>query len=143
MGYIPEGYTVESAAVFRKENQKAYLDAAYKSMAKHVEGMLAMKKRGAITFDYGNNLRARAQEAGVKDAFDYPGFVPAYIRPLFCKGSGPFRWVALSGDPNDIKVTDQAIKELFPHKKDLLRWLDMAEKRIQFQGLPARICWLE
>ena len=143
VGYIPEGYTVESAAVFRKENQKAYLDAAYKSMAKHVEGMLAMKKRGAITFDYGNNLRARAQEAGVKDAFDYPGFVPAYIRPLFCKGSGPFRWVALSGDPNDIKVTDQAIKELFPHKKDLLRWLDMAEKRIQFQGLPARICWLE
>ncbi len=143
VGYIPEGYTVETAEIFRKENQKAYLAAAYKSMAKHVEGMLAMKKRGAITFDYGNNLRARAQEAGVKEAFDYPGFVPAYIRPLFCKGSGPFRWVALSGDPNDIKVTDQAIKELFPHKKDLLRWLDMAEKRIQFQGLPARICWLE
>ncbi len=143
VGYIPEGYSVETASVFRKENQKAYLEAAYKAMAKHVEGMLEMKKRGAITFDYGNNLRARAQEAGVKNAFDYPGFVPAYIRPLFCKGSGPFRWVALSGDPNDIKVTDDAIRKLFPHKKDLLRWLDMAEERIKFQGLPARICWLE
>jgi len=143
VGYIPEGYDVQQAAVFRKENKKAYLEAAYKSMAKHVEGMLEMKKRGAITFDYGNNLRARAQEAGVKNAFDYPGFVPAYIRPLFCKGSGPFRWVALSGDPNDIKVTDDAIRELFPHKKDLLRWLDMAGERIKFQGLPARICWLE
>lgn len=143
VGYIPEGYSVEQAAVFRKENQKAYLEAAYKSMAKHVEGMLEMKKRGAVTFDYGNNLRARALEAGVKNAFDYPGFVPAYIRPLFCKGSGPFRWVALSGDPNDIKVTDEAMKELFPHKKDLLKWLDMAGKRIKFQGLPARICWLE
>jgi urocanate hydratase len=143
VGYIPEGYTVETAAEFRKRDQKAYLDAAYASMAKHVRGMLAMKDQGAITFDYGNNLRARAQEAGVKNAFDYPGFVPAYIRPLFCKGSGPFRWVALSGDPNDIKVTDQAIRELFPHKKDLLRWLDMAEERIAFQGLPARICWLE
>lgn len=143
VGYIPEGYSVEQAAVFRKENQVAYLEAVYKSMAQHVRGMLQMKKRGAITFDYGNNLRARALEAGVENAFDYPGFVPAYIRPLFCKGSGPFRWVALSGDPEDIRVTDQAIKELFPHKKELLRWLDMAEKRIQFQGLPARICWLE
>lgn len=143
VGYIPEGYDVKQAAVFRQENQKAYLEAAYKSMAKHVEGMLEMKKRGAVTFDYGNNLRARAQEAGVKNAFDYPGFVPAYIRPLFCKGSGPFRWVALSGDPKDIKVTDDAIRELFPHKKDLLRWLDMAQERIKFQGLPARICWLE
>lgn len=143
VGYIPEGYTVETAAEFRKKDQKAYLAAAYASMAKHVRGMLAMKDKGAITFDYGNNLRARAQEAGVENAFDYPGFVPAYIRPLFCKGSGPFRWVALSGDPNDIKVTDQAMRELFPHKKDLLRWLDMAEERIAFQGLPARICWLE
>lgn len=143
VGYIPEGYDVKQATVFRQDNQKAYLEAAYKSMAKHVEGMLEMKKRGAVTFDYGNNLRARAQEAGVKNAFDYPGFVPAYIRPLFCKGSGPFRWVALSGDPNDIKVTDDAIRELFPHKKDLLRWLDMAQERIKFQGLPARICWLE
>jgi len=143
VGYIPEGYSVEQAADFRKENQKAYLDKAYESMAKHVRGMLEMQKRGAITFDYGNNLRARAQEWGVKDAFDFPGFVPAYIRPLFCRGSGPFRWVALSGDPEDIRVTDQALRELFPHKKPLLRWLDMAQERIKFQGLPARICWLE
>lgn len=142
-GYIPEGYTVQTAAVFRVENQKAYLDAATKAMVSHVESMLEMKKRGAITFDYGNNLRARAFDAGVKNAFDYPGFVPAYIRPLFCKGSGPFRWVALSGDPNDIKVTDDAMRKLFSHKKDLLKWLDMAEQRIKFQGLPARICWLE
>lgn len=143
VGYIPEGYSVEAAAIFRNENEKSYLKAAYDSMAKHVRGMLIMKNKGAVTFDYGNNLRARAFEAGVKNAFDYPGFVPAFIRPLFCKGSGPFRWVALSGDPNDIKVTDDALRELFPHKKDLLRWLDMAEKRIAFQGLPARICWLE
>jgi urocanate hydratase len=143
VGYIPEGYTVESAKPFREKDQKAYLEAAYASMAKHVRGMLAMKDRGAVTFDYGNNLRARALEAGVMNAFDYPGFVPAFIRPLFCKGSGPFRWVALSGDPEDIKVTDNALRELFPHKKDLLRWLDMAEERIAFQGLPARICWLE
>ncbi len=143
VGYIPEGYTVETAADFRKRDQKAYLEAAYASMAKHVRGMLEMQKRGAVTFDYGNNLRARAQEAGVTNAFDFPGFVPAYIRPLFCKGSGPFRWVALSGDPQDIQVTDDALRELFPHKKHLLRWLDMAEKRIAFQGLPARICWLE
>lgn len=143
VGYIPEGHSVQSAAEFRNKDQKSYLEAAYKAMAKHVEGMLKMKEKGAVTFDYGNNLRARAFEAGVKNAFDYPGFVPAYIRPLFCKGSGPFRWVALSGDPNDIKVTDKAIKELFPHKKDLHRWIDMASERIQFQGLPARICWLE
>lgn len=142
-GYIPEGYTVETAKPFRLERQKEYLAAAYAAMAKHVRGMLEMKSRGAITFDYGNNLRARAQEAGVQNAFDFPGFVPAYIRPLFCKGSGPFRWVALSGDPADIKVTDDALRELFPHKKHLLNWLDMAEERIAFQGLPARICWLE
>lgn len=143
VGYIPEGYTVETAAAFREKDQKAYLAAAYESMAKHVRGMLELQKMGAITFDYGNNIRARALEAGVKNAFDFPGFVPAFIRPLFCKGSGPFRWVALSGDPNDIKVTDEAMKKLFPHKKDLLRWLDMASERIAFQGLPARICWLE
>lgn len=143
VGYIPENYTVQTAEIFRKENQKEYLAAAYKSMAKHVEGMLIMKNRGAITFDYGNNLRARAEEAGVKNAFDYPGFVPAYIRPLFCKGSGPFRWVALSGDPEDIRVTDEAILKLFPEKKDLHRWIKMASERIAFQGLPARICWLE
>lgn len=143
VGYIPEGFTVQTATEFRRADQKGYLDSVYQSMAKHVEGMLELQKRGAVTFDYGNNLRAMALEHGVKNAFDYPGFVPAYIRPLFCKGSGPFRWVALSGDPNDIKVTDDAMRELFPHKKDLLRWLDMAEARIKFQGLPARICWLE
>ena len=143
VGYIPEGYTVETAAEFRKRDQKAYLEAAYASMAKHVRAMLEFQKRGVVTFDYGNNIRARAQEAGVKNAFDFPGFVPAFIRPLFCRGSGPFRWVALSGDPADIKVTDDALRELFPHKKDLLKWLEMAEKRIHFQGLPARICWLE
>ena len=143
VGYIPENYSVETAATFRGENQKEYLAAAYKSMANHVLGMLEMKKRGAIVFDYGNNLRARAEEAGVSNAFDYPGFVPAYIRPLFCKGSGPFRWVALSGDAEDIRVTDEAILKLFPHKKDLHRWIKMAGERIAFQGLPARICWLE
>lgn len=143
VGYIPEGYTVESAADFRKADQKSYLEKAHDSMAKHVRGMLEMKKRGAVVFDYGNNLRARALEHGVKDAFDFPGFVPAYIRPLFCRGSGPFRWVALSGDPKDIQVTDDALRELFPGKRDLLHWLDMAQERIKFQGLPARICWLE
>lgn len=143
VGYLPEGYTTETAAEFRQQDEKAYLQAVSQSIAKHVRGMLEMQKRGAITFDYGNNIRARAFDAGVKDAFNYPGFVPAYIRPLFCKGSGPFRWVALSGDPKDIQVTDDALRELFPHKKDLLRWLDMAEQRIAFQGLPARICWLE
>lgn len=142
-GYIPEGYNLAEAADFRVSNESAYLQKAKESMAKHVRGMLEMQKRGAVTFDYGNNIRAVAQEMGVKDAFNFPGFVPAYIRPLFCKGSGPFRWVALSGDPEDIQVTDDALRELFPHKKPLLQWLDMAEKRIHFQGLPARICWLE
>lgn len=143
VGYIPEGYTVEQAADYRKQNQKDYLQKVYASIAKHVQGMLALQRKGAVTFDYGNNIRARAFDHGVKDAFNFPGFVPAYIRPLFCKGSGPFRWVALSGDPADIHVTDKAIKELFPHKKDLIRWIDMAQERIAFQGLPARICWLE
>lgn len=143
IGYIPEGFSVTEAADFRKRDQKAYLSKVYDSIAKHVRGMLELKKRGAHTFDYGNNIRARAFDHGVSDAFSFPGFVPAYIRPLFCKGSGPFRWVALSGDPEDIHVTDKAMKELFPHKKDLLQWLDMAAKRIAFQGLPARICWLE
>lgn len=142
-GYIPVGESIESASDLRKRDPRQYVERSMRSMARHVEGMLEMQKRGSITFDYGNNLRARAQEAGVQNAFDFPGFVPAYIRPLFCKGSGPFRWVALSGDPEDIQVTDNALRELFPHKKDLLNWLDMAEKRIAFQGLPARICWLE
>ncbi|MCB9025512.1 MAG: urocanate hydratase [Bdellovibrionaceae bacterium] len=142
-GYIPEGYNIEQATELRKVNPDKYLKLSKKSIAKHVEGMLAMQKNGVITFDYGNNIRQVALEEGVKEAFNFKGFVPLYIRPLFCKGSGPFRWVALSGDENDIKVTDESLKELFPHKKHLLRWLDMAEKRIAFQGLPSRICWLE
>ena len=142
-GYIPEFMTLEAAREMRAADPKKLIDLSIKSMAQHVRGMLAMQERGAITFDYGNNIRAQAVVGGVTEAFRIPGFVPEYIRPLFCKGSGPFRWVALSGDPEDIKVTDNALRELFPHKKDLLTWLDMAQKRIQFQGLPARICWLE
>lgn len=142
-GYVPEGYSLEGAAVLRRHNPQEHVRVAKESMGKHVRGMLAMQKRGAITFDYGNNIRAMAMDVGVDNAFDIPGFVPEYIRPLFCLGSGPFRWVALSGDPNDIRVTDQAMRELFPHKPSLLRWLDMAQERIAFQGLPARICWLE
>jgi len=143
LGYIPEGYSLEAAAILRAKNPAEHVRMAKLSMAKHVEGMLKMQKKGAVTFDYGNNIRAMAKDAGCERAFDIPGFVPEYIRPLFCLGSGPFRWVALSGDPEDIRVTDQAIRELFPHKKNLLRWLDMAQERIAFQGLPARICWLE
>ena len=142
-GYIPEGYTLEAAAILREKNPQEHIRMAKESMAKHVRGMLAMQKKGAITFDYGNNIRAMAKDAGCSNAFEIPGFVPEYIRPLFCLGSGPFRWVALSGDPEDIRVTDKALRELFPHKRSLLTWLDMAEKRIAYQGLPARICWLE
>ncbi|CAN5657679.1 urocanate hydratase [soil metagenome] len=142
-GYIPEGYSLEKAAELRKSDPKKYEGLSIQSMAKHVDGMLKMQKAGAITFDYGNNIRARAVEGGTKDAFNIPGFVPEYIRPLFCKGSGPFRFVALSGDPGDIKVCDDVLRELFPKKKSLHRWLDMAQARIAFQGLPARICWLE
>lgn len=142
-GYIPEGLSLKEAAELRKRQPHEYVEKSKNSMAKHVQGMLEMQKKGAITFDYGNNIRAMAKDKGVEDAFKIPGFVPEYIRPLFCRGSGPFRWVALSGDPQDIKITDDALRALFPHKKNLLRWLDMAEERIQFQGLPARICWLE
>jgi urocanate hydratase len=142
-GYIPEGYNLTEAAKLRKENPKEYEKHSIASMTKHVRGMVEMQKKGAITFDYGNNIRARALEGGFKDAFAFEGFVPAYIRPLFCKGSGPFRFVALSGDPEDIYVADQALKDLFPHKPHLLKWLAMARERIAFQGLPARICWLE
>lgn len=142
-GYIPAGYSLERAAELRKSDPKKYESLSIASMAKHVDGMLKMQAAGAITFDYGNNIRARAVEGGTKDAFKIPGFVPEYIRPLFCKGSGPFRFVALSGDENDIKVCDDVLRELFPKKKSLHRWLDMAQKRIAFQGLPARICWLE
>ncbi|MBE8162977.1 MAG: urocanate hydratase [Bdellovibrionaceae bacterium] len=142
-GYIPAGYTIEEANRLRNNQPEQYLKKSRASIATHVKAMLEMKKKGSIVFDYGNNIRAVAKEEGVKEAFQIPGFVPEYIRPLFCLGSGPFRWVALSGDPQDIKVTDDALRELFPHKKALMNWLDMAEKRIAFQGLPARICWLE
>ena len=142
-GYIPEGLTLVEAAKLRKSNKETYIQRVKQSIAKHVRGLLEFQKRGAVTFDYGNNIRAIAQEEGVENAFDIPGFVPEFIRPLFCKGSGPFRWVALSGDPEDIYTTDRAIKELFPDKEHLIRWLDMAGQRISFQGLPSRICWLE
>jgi urocanate hydratase len=141
-GYIPAGLNVQEAAQLRHHNPEDYLKRAYASIAVHVQAMLEMHQRGAITFDYGNNLRTQAKQAGVDNAFDYPGFVPAYIRPLFCEGKGPFRWVALSGDPQDIYTTDEAIKALFPDHEALHRWLDLAQKKVRFQGLPARICWL-
>jgi urocanate hydratase len=142
IGYFPEGLTVAEASVLRTEDPDEYTKRSYATMAKHVEQMLELQKRGAITFDYGNNLRGRALEAGVKNAFDFPGFVPAYIRPLFCEGKGPFRWAALSGDPQDIYETDKLILELFPENESLRQWITMAQERIAFQGLPARICWL-
>ena len=142
VGYIPQGLNLEKAGEMRENNPKEYLKRSYSSIADHVRCMLKLKEKGAITFDYGNNLRAMAKEAGVKNAFDFPGFVPAYVRPLFCEGKGPFRWVALSGDPNDIYETDKIILELFPEDKALHRWIKMAQKRVEFQGLPARICWL-
>lgn len=142
VGYFPEGLSVEQAKIFRDQNPADYTKRSYATMAKHVQQMLELQKRGAITFDYGNNLRGRALEAGVTHAFDFPGFVPAYIRPLFCEGKGPFRWAALSGDPQDIYETDQLILQLFPADKSLHRWIKMAQERIAFQGLPARICWL-
>jgi len=140
--YIPKGLSVEEAAELRRKDPQEYVRRSMASMAEHVQAMLEFQKRGAIVFDYGNNLRQRAYDAGVKDAFNYPGFVKAYIRPLFCQGKGPFRWVALSGDPEDIYVTDQAIMELFPEDEHLVRWIQMAQKKVKFQGLPARICWL-
>jgi urocanate hydratase len=141
-GYIPRGYTVEQAAKFRKRDQAAYEKAAMESMGRHVAAMIEFQEYGAVVFDYGNNLRQRALDAGVPDAFSYPGFVPAYIRPLFCEGKGPFRWVALSGDKEDIYRTDEAIMNLFPEDDHLARWLTMAQEQVAFQGLPARICWL-
>ena len=142
IGYIPQGLNLEKADEMRENNPKEYLKRSYSSMADHVRCMLKLKEMGAITFDYGNNLRAMAKEAGVKNAFDFPGFVPAYVRPLFCEGKGPFRWAALSGDPNDIYETDKIILDLFPEDEALHRWIKMAQKRVEFQGLPARICWL-
>ncbi len=142
IGYVPHTLSIEAANILRESNAKKYVALAYDSMKLHVELMLELQSRGAVTFDYGNNLRARAHEAGLKNAFDFPGFVPAYIRPLFCEGKGPFRWAALSGDPNDIAVTDEVIMNLFPENEGLRRWIKMAQKRITFQGLPARICWI-
>ncbi len=141
-GYVPTGLSVEAAAALRTTDPKAYVQRSMASMAEHCRAMLAFQRAGAHVFDYGNNLRAFAQEAGVANAFDYPGFVPAYIRPMFCRGEGPFRWVALSGDPADIHVTDRELAKLFPHKEHMVRWLSMAQEKIAFQGLPARICWL-
>ncbi len=168
IGYWPHEISYEAAKVLRQENPEQYIEYAYHSMYLHVQLMLQLMDKGAITFDYGNNIRARAKEYEVKSenlkvksqndensssstlaltfksgrCFDFPGFVPAYIRPLFCEGKGPFRWAALSGDPNDIKVTDDKIRELFPENTSLMRWLNLAQEKIAFQGLPARICWL-
>ncbi len=141
-GYVPLGMSLEEAAALRKSDPKAYIEKSKTSMAVHVRGLLEFKKKGIPTFDYGNNIRAVAKEMGVENAFDIPGFVPEYIRPLFCRGMGPFRWVALSGDPEDIYTTDRALLELFPENEGLKRWLKLAKERIHFQGLPARICWL-
>ena len=140
--YVPHGMTLEDANQLRDDDREGYALQAMTSMARHVEAMLAFQRHGAEVFDYGNNLRQRAFDHGVQDAFDFPGFVPAYVRPLFCLGKGPFRWVALSGDPEDIYRTDEAVAELFPDDEHLLRWLKLAREQIHFQGLPARICWL-
>jgi urocanate hydratase len=143
IGYFPEGLSVEQANALRESNPEEYKSRALDTMARHVRQMIALQDRGAITFDYGNNLRGQAKDKrGVENAFSFPGFVPAYIRPLFCEGKGPFRFVALSGDENDIAVCDEKLKELFPNNTGLLRWLKMAKEKIAFQGLPARICWL-
>jgi urocanate hydratase len=142
LSYIPAGLSLAEADDLRQHDPAAYREKSQASMAKHVEAMLALQKAGAEVFDYGNNLRQRAYDYGVRDAFDFPGFVPAYIRPLFCEGKGPFRWVALSGDPEDIYATDEAIKALFPEDEHLHRWLEMAKAKVPFQGLPSRICWL-
>jgi len=142
VGYFPQGLSVADAKDLRENNPNEYIKESYVTMAHHINLMIEMQSKGAVTFDYGNNLRGRALEAGVKNAFDFPGFVPAYIRPLFCEGKGPFRWAALSGDPQDIYETDKLILELFPENKELARWIKMAQERIAFQGLPARICWL-
>lgn len=142
IGYWPHELSIEQAKILRTEDPSKYLEYANRSMYRHVQLMLELQSKGSITFDYGNNIRARAFENGLKNAFDFPGFVPAYIRPLFCEGKGPFRWAALSGDPNDIAVTDKIIADMFPHNESLQRWLKLAKERIAFQGLPARICWL-
>jgi urocanate hydratase len=141
-GYVPAGLSLEDAAELRTNDPDAYIRRATESIATHVRALLELRELGAVTFDYGNNLRTVAFDAGVENAFDYPGFVPAYIRPLFCQGKGPFRWVALSGDPKDIHRTDDLVLELFPEDAQLARWITLARERVHFQGLPARICWL-
>jgi len=141
-GYVPMGMSFEEALELRKSDPQKYIKLAQKTIVKHVEAMLEFQKRGSIVFDYGNNIRGEAKENGLINAFDIPGFVPEFIRPLFCDGKGPFRWAALSGDPNDIYVTDEAVKQTFPENKLLINWIDMAQKKVHFQGLPARICWL-
>jgi urocanate hydratase len=141
-GYVPEGYDVAAAAELRKKDPKGYVERALASMVKHVEAMVGFQKSGVAVFDYGNNIRGQAESAGYGDAFAFPGFVPAYIRPLFCEGKGPFRWIALSGDPKDIHTTDDLILELFPEREALQRWIRLARERVAFQGLPSRICWL-
>lgn len=142
IGYVPNNMTNEEATKLRTENPELYIQKSYDTMKLHVQLMLLLQSLGAITFDYGNNIRARAKEKGLENAFDFPGFVPAYIRPLFCEGKGPFRWAALSGDPEDIRVTDAVMMELFPENAGMLRWMKMAQEKIAFQGLPARICWI-
>ena len=141
-GYIPNGVSLKDAVDLRRRDPGEYLRRSKQAIAKHVEGMLALQRAGAVAFDYGNNIRAQAKDAGVADAFEIPGFVPEYIRPMFCEGRGPFRWVALSGEPADIHRTDTLVREMFPDNADLVRWIELANRRIQFQGLPARICWL-
>jgi urocanate hydratase len=142
VGYLPNNFTFDEANALRESDSKKYIEESFRAMGDHVQGILALKAKGAIAFDYGNNLRAQAKKAGVENAFDYPGFVPAYIRPLFCEGKGPFRWVALSGDPKDIYKTDKKIMEMFSEDEALCRWIAMAQEQVQFQGLPSRICWL-
>ena len=141
-GYVPAGMSFKQAVQLRKSNPGEYINKSYETMARHVRAMLELQKRGAITFDYGNNIRAQALKAGVENAFDFKGFVPLYIRPLFCEGKGPFRWVALSGDPQDIARTDEIVVDLFPEDKALVQWIKMASEKVKFQGLPSRICWL-
>ncbi len=141
-GYVPNGMPLEEALELRRRDPKSYQEKSLDAIARHVEGMLELQKMGAVTFDYGNNIRTFAFQRGVKNAYDFPGFVPAFIRPLFCEGRGPFRWVALSGDPADIAVTDEIVLSMFPGNRILSRWIGLARKRIKFQGLPARICWL-
>jgi urocanate hydratase len=141
-GYVPNQMTLAEALALRKRDPKAYQEKSLDAMVRHVQGMLRLQKMGSVTFDYGNNIRTFAYQRGVGNAYDFPGFVPAYIRPLFCEGRGPFRWVALSGEASDIAVTDELVLQLFPENRILGRWIELARKRIQFQGLPARICWL-